>query len=57
MKSILLLMQVLLSIIIITIGCNNVSKPSDLDLTIGIFEIIAGIVLLYQPARTLIKQL
>jgi len=56
MKAFLMFARVLLSIVVITIGCNYVSKPSDVYLVLGIAGILAGIVLIYHPIKTLIQQ-
>lgn len=56
MKSFLLFGQVVLSIILITFGFNQISKPSDLFLTVGVLSVFVGVVLLYRPIKALIKQ-
>ena len=56
MKPFLLVGQVVLSIILMTFGFNQISKPSDLLLTLGVLSVIAGLVLLYRPFKVLIKQ-
>jgi hypothetical protein len=56
MKSFLLVGQIVLSIILITFGFNQISKPSDLLLTLGVLSVIGGLLLLYRPFKVLIKQ-
>lgn len=57
MKQIIILIRVIAAIAIITLGVNNLSEPSNVDVAIGIAEIILGLALVFGPIRTLFKKL
>lgn len=57
MKPLFILIRVIAAIVIITLGVNNLSEPSNVDVAIGIAEIILGLALLFGPIRLLFKKL
>lgn len=57
MKPLFILIRVIAAIVIITLGVNNLSEPSNVYVAIGIAEIILGLALLFDPIRLLFKKL
>ena len=57
MKQLFVLIRVIAAIVIITLGVNNLSEPSNLDVAIGVAEIILGLALVFGPIRLLFKKL
>ncbi|MCZ4225138.1 hypothetical protein [Pedobacter rhodius] len=57
MNAALNLIFIIASIIIITYGVNNLSEPSNLQVAIGVAEIILGLLVLYFPTKKLFKKL
>jgi len=51
------LICIIVSIAIITYGVNNLSEPSNLQVAIGIGEIVLGLLILYFPLKKLFKKL
>lgn len=51
------LICIIASIAIITYGVNNLSEPSNLQVAIGICEIVLGLLILYFPLKKLFKKL
>jgi uncharacterized membrane protein HdeD (DUF308 family) len=57
MKQLFVLIRVIAAIVIITLGVNNLSEPSNVDVAIGVAEIILGLALVFGPLRLLFKKL
>lgn len=57
MKPLFILIRVIAAIVIITLGVNNLSEPSNVDVAIGVAEIILGLALVFGPIRLLFKKL
>ena len=57
MKQIIILIRVIVAIILISLGVNNLSEPSNTDVAIGVFEIILGIAIVFRPITSLFKKL
>lgn len=57
MKQIIILIRIIAAIVIITLGVNNLSEPSNVDVAIGVAEIILGLALVFGPIRSLFKKL
>ena len=57
MKQLFVLIRVIAAIVIITLGVNNLSEPSNVDVAIGVAEIILGLALVFGPIRSLFKKL
>ena len=57
MKQLFILIRVIAAIILITYGVNNLSEPSNLDVGIGIAEIILGLAVVYGPIKLLFNKL
>ena len=57
MKTFLLLIRLIIAIILLTIASENVSKPSNLYVFIGIVEAIIALVILYYPVKLLISKI
>ena len=57
MKQLFILIRVIAAIVIITVGVNNISEPSNVDVAIGIGEIILGLALVFGPIKSLFKRL
>ena len=57
MKQIIILIRVIVAIILITLGVNNLSEPSNTEVAIGVFEIILGIAIVFRPITSLFKKL
>ncbi|SKB92392.1 hypothetical protein [Daejeonella lutea] len=57
MKTFILFVKVILAIALLTIGADNLSKPSNLLVTFGIIEIFLALFLIYSPLKTFIKQI
>jgi len=51
------LIKVILAIVIISFGIIHISQPSNLEVYIGVGEVIIAMVLLYGPIKQLIKNL
>ncbi len=56
-KTILMAIRIIAAIILLNYGVENVSKPSNLYLYAGLAEIMLAIIILYTPAKTLIRNL
>lgn len=56
MKPLFILIRVIAAIVIITLGVNNLSEPSNVDVAIGVAEIILGLALVFGPIRLLFKK-
>lgn len=57
MKAFLIILKIILAISLITIGVNHLNEPSNLFVTIGLFEIALAFILIYSPLKLLIKNL
>ncbi len=57
MNQIIILIQVIAALILITLGVDNLSKPDNLEVSIGVFEIILGLAVVYKPIKSLFKKL
>lgn len=57
MKQVIILIRVIVAIILITLGVNNLSEPSNFDVGIGLGEIILGLAIVYSPIKSLFKKL
>ncbi len=56
MKQIIILIRVIAAIVLITIGVNNLSEPSNTEVAIGVFEIILGVAIVFKPITSLFKK-
>lgn len=57
MKQIIMLIRVIMAIVLITLGVNNLSEPSNTEVAIGVFEIILGLAIVFTPITYLFKKL
>ncbi len=57
MKQIIILIRVIAALILITLGVNNISEPSNTDVAIGVFEVLLGVAIVYQPLTLLFKKI
>ncbi|SFH40291.1 hypothetical protein [Pedobacter insulae] len=57
MKQIFILIRVIVAITLITLGVNNLSEPSNIDVAIGVFEIILGLAIVFKPITNLFKKI
>jgi len=57
MNQIIILIRVIAAIILITLGVDNISEPSNLDVALGVLEVILGIAVVYKPIVSLFKKL
>lgn len=57
MKQIIILIRVIAAVVLITLGVDNISEPSNLDVAIGVFEVILGVAIIYKPITSLFKKL
>lgn len=57
MKLIIILIRVIAAIILITLGVNNISEPSNTEVAIGVFEVLLGLAIVYQPITILFKKI
>ncbi len=57
MKQIIILIRVIVAIILVTLGVNSLSEPSNTDVAIGVFEIILGIAIVFKPITSLFKKI
>ena len=57
MKQIITLIRVIAAIILITLGVDNLSEPSNTLVAVGVFEIILGIAIVFRPITSLFKKL
>ncbi|WP_199137586.1 hypothetical protein [Pedobacter sp. ASV12] len=57
MKQILLLLRVVVAIVLLTIGLDNISKPSNFEVGLGLFEVVLGIGIIYRPLVIFIKKI
>jgi uncharacterized membrane protein HdeD (DUF308 family) len=57
MKQVVILMRVIIAIVLITIGVNNISEPSNFDVAIGAIEVIIGVAVIYNPIVSLFKKI
>ena len=56
MKAFLIILKIVLAISVTTLGVNNLSKPSNLLVAVGVVEIALALILIYGPVKSLIKQ-
>lgn len=57
MKQVIILIRVLVALMLLTHGVNNLSEPSNAEVAIGIAEIVLGLALVFNPLRNLFKKL
>ncbi|MGF1924816.1 MAG: hypothetical protein ACQUHE_11610 [Bacteroidia bacterium] len=57
MKQLIILIRVIAAIVLLSIGFNNLSEPSNTEVAIGVFEIILGIAIVYKPIISLFKKI
>jgi len=57
MKQIIILIRVIAAIILVTLGVDNLSEPSNVDVAIGVGEVILGLALVFGPIKSLFKKL
>lgn len=57
MNQIIILIRVIAAIILITMGVDNLSEPSNIEVGIGLFEVILGLAIVYNPIKSLFKKL
>ena len=57
MKQIIILIRVTAAIVLITIGVDNLSEPSNLAVAIGVGEIILALILIFGPIKSLFNKL
>lgn len=57
MKQILILIRVIAAIILITLGVDNLSEPSNSMVALGVFEIILGLAIVFKPITSLFKKI
>ncbi len=57
MNQIIILIRVIAAIILITLGVDNISEPSNFDVALGVVEVVLGIAVVYQPIVSLFKKL
>lgn len=57
MKQIILLLRVVIAIVLITIGLDNISKPSNFEVGLGLFEVVLGIAIIFRPLVIFIKKI
>ncbi|WP_379084849.1 hypothetical protein [Pedobacter sp. UC225_65] len=57
MKPIIILIRVIAAIILITLGVNNISEPSNTEVAIGVFEVLLGLAIVYQSITILFKKI
>lgn len=57
MKQIIILIRVIAAIMLITLGVNNLSEPSNVEVAIGVFEIILGLAIVFKPITNLFKKI
>ena len=57
MKQIIILIRVIAAIVLITLGVDNLSEPSNLAVAIGVGEIILALILIFGPIKSLFNKL
>jgi uncharacterized membrane protein HdeD (DUF308 family) len=57
MKAVIIALRIIVALMLITLGCGNLSKPSNFYVAVGLLEITLGIIFLYHPAKSLIKKI
>ncbi len=57
MKQLIILIRVIAAITLITLGVNNLSEPSNVEVAIGVFEIILGLAIVFKPITNLFKKI
>ena len=57
MKLIIILIRAIAAIVLISLGVNNLSEPSNTEVGIGVFEIILGIAIVFKPITSLFKKI
>ena len=57
MKQIIILIRVIAAIILVTLGVDNLSEPSNVDVAIGVGEVVLGLALVFGPIKSLFKKL
>ena len=57
MKQIIILIRVIAAIILITLGVDNLSEPSNTMVALGVFEILLGLAIVFKPITSLFKKL
>ncbi len=56
MNQIILLSRVIATLILITMGVDNLSAPSNWKVVLGVVEILVGIAIIYKPFISLFKK-
>lgn len=56
MKTFLMLLKVVIAIILLSLAAENISKPSNFYVFIGIIEVLMSLILLYKPVKLLISK-
>ena len=57
MNQIIILIRVIAAIILITLGVDNLSEPSNTMVALGVFEILLGLAIVFKPITSLFKKL
>lgn len=57
MKQIFILIRVIAAIVLITLGVDNLSEPSNFLVGVGIAEIILGLAVVYSPIKSLFNKI
>jgi uncharacterized membrane protein HdeD (DUF308 family) len=57
MKQIIILIRIIAAIILITMGVDNISAPSNWKVALGAAEVLLGIILIYKPFISLFKKI
>lgn len=57
MKQLVILIRVIAAIVLISMGVNNLSEPSNTEVAIGVFEIILGVAIVFKPITSLFKKI
>ncbi|WP_162796172.1 hypothetical protein [Pedobacter namyangjuensis] len=57
MKQIIILIRVIAAIVLITIGVDNLSQPSNTEVAIGAIEIFLGLAIIFAPIKSLFKKI
>ena len=56
MKQIIIIIRVIAAIILITLGVDNLSEPSNTLVAVGVLEIMLGIAIVFRPITSLFKK-
>jgi len=57
MKQIIILIRVIAALLLVTMGVDNLSEPSNTEVVIGVLEIILGIAIVFSPIISLFKKI